>query len=126
MAYTTCDYMLDALSDLRQYEEQPATRQALFAAVCAFVDEHRRHSGLNPLLTQRVIDLVPDPDDEEEVNSIMAGRCKRLPPGVSETSHQASVDMANAIMDNRGLNLLKKYSEEPGSESSRSHPHQSQ
>ena len=123
MTYTFCDYMLDALHDLHEYEEDPATRQSLFAAINAFIDEHRRHSGFEPTLTTRVIDMLPDVDDEEEVNSVVAGPCKPVPPVVLEASHQAAVENATAIMDDLRLDLLKKYSEEPNSESPHPHPH---
>ena len=123
MAYTTCQYMIDSLHDLKQHEEQPATRQALFAAICALIDEHQRHTGLPPMLARRVIDMVPEPDDEEEVYSIISGPCRPLPPGVLASSHQAAVNNAIAIMDDLGLDLLMKYSEEPNSESQPPHPH---
>ncbi len=79
MAYTYCSQMIGALHELREYEEDPATRQALFAAIMAFVDEHQRHSGWEPTLSTRVIDMVPNPDDEEEVNSVMARPCAPFP-----------------------------------------------
>ena len=123
MSYTFCNYMLDALHDLRDYEEDPATRQSLFAAINAFVDEHRRHSGLEPVLATRVIDMLSDVDDEEEINSVVAGPCQQVPSSVLETSHQASIDIANAVMDDLGLDSLKKYSEYPNSATPPRHPH---
>ncbi|MCY4475616.1 MAG: hypothetical protein OXC83_09320 [Chloroflexi bacterium] len=109
MAYTFCDYMLGALNDLRQYEDDPATKQALFAAIHAFVDEHRRHSRLTPNLETRVIDMVLDPDDEEETNSMIAGPCVAMPsPLLAETKRPSEI-VANRIMDDLGLDLLKQY-----------------
>ena len=113
MAYTFCDYMLDALSDLGQYEDDPATKQALFAAIHAFIDEHRRHSRLTPNLETRVIDMVSDPDDEDEINSVIAGPCAAMPsPLLAETKRPSEI-VANQIMDDLGLDLLKQYAPSP-------------
>ena len=122
MAYTFCDYILGALSDLRQYEDDPATRQALFAAIQAFVDEHRRHSGLTPNLETRVIDMVSDPDDEDETNSVIAGSCAAMPsPRVAETKRPSEI-VAYQIMDDLGLDLLKQYAPPPNPAPPPSHP----
>lgn len=109
MAYTFCDYMLDALSDLRQYEDDPATKQALFAAIHAFIDEHRRHSGLTPNLETRVIDMVSDPDDEDETNSVIAGPCASMSSSLLTETKRPSEIVANQIMDDLGLDLLKQH-----------------
>ena len=109
MAYTFCDYMLDALADLREHEEDPATRQALFAAIQAFVDEHLRHSGQKPSLSARVIDMVDNPDDEEECNSVFAGPCNLVPSAITAESKRQSTKIAYQIMDDLELDLLRKH-----------------
>lgn len=116
MAYTFCDQMLDGLATWREHEEDPATRQALFAAINAFIDEHRRHSGLEPLLSTRVIDMIDDPDDEEECNSVIAGPCGPMSTGLLEMNKAASAKVAESIIDELGLDLLKKHAPPPATE----------
>ena len=111
MTYTYCNYMLDSLHDLREYEEHPTTRRALLAAIFAFLDEHMRHTGQQPLLATRVIDMIDNPDDEEECNSLVGEPCAELPMRISVQSKQQSAEIAHQIMDDLGLDLLKQHSE---------------
>ena len=64
-----CEYILEAIYTLREYEEDVGTRRALSAAILAMTDEHRRHSGENPLLQMSIIAQGEDPatdDDDTE------------------------------------------------------------
>ena len=103
-----CEYILDAIYKLKEFEDDTATRNALSAAIIAMTDEHLRHSGEDPWLEFSVLDQVAgykssedDEPDDDRMN------CQVVPASVLDASQEISKRAALEVLNRLSSPLLK-------------------
>ena len=103
-----CEYILDAVYKLRDFEEDPATHRALRAAIIAMIDEHLRHSGEEPWLEFGVIDQIGEDEPPEgcQINSD-TNTCRPVPAWVADASNEFSKRVAVEALERLNSPLLK-------------------
>ena len=103
-----CEYILDAVYKLKEFEDDMATRDALSAAIIAMTDEHLRHSGEDPWLEFSVLDQVAGHKSSED-NEPGDGRtnCQVVPASVLDASQEISKHAAVEVLERLNSPLLK-------------------
>lgn len=103
-----CEYILDAIYKLKEYEEDPATNRALRAGILAMIDEHLRHIGEEPLLKLGVIEQIDEDDSHSnEEGKPVANTCQPVKAWVIDASRELSQRAAVDVLERLNSPLLR-------------------
>ena len=103
-----CEYILDAIYKLKEFEEDPSTRNALSAAIIAMTDEHLRHSGEQPWLKFGVLEQVENQTPtQQQAPHDKTTNCHQVPAWVLEASQDISHRAAIETLQRLNSPLLK-------------------
>ncbi len=103
-----CEYILDAVYALKEFEEDPATHRAIRAAILAMIDEHRRHIGERPLLESSIIDQIEESGMfEDREQSSAKTPCQPVPDWVLEANDNTAKSVVLEVLNRLDSPLLK-------------------